>query len=109
MDDLISRQAAIEAIQEHKKNVLESCEYDEGIAIGYSAAHRHICDVIERLPTIKANRDEAWELFSLITSTCYGKERYFIEDNGIVYSRVSCRYMTREEAVSEFLRRIGDE
>ena len=64
---------------------------------------------LRQLPAIKEHREEAWEVFSLITSTWYGKECYFIEDNGIVYSRVSCRHMTREEALNEFLRRIGDE
>lgn len=64
---------------------------------------------LRQLPTIKEPGDGAWEMFSLITSAWYGKECYFIEDNGIVYSRVSCRHMTREEALNEFLRRIGDE
>lgn len=64
-------------------------------------------EVVDWMPTIE-QRDEAWEMFSLITSAWYGKECYFIE-NGIVYSRVSCRRMTREEALNEFLRRIADE
>lgn len=64
---------------------------------------------LRQLPAIEENRDEAWEVFSLITSTWYGKECYFIQNDGNVYSRLSGRHMTRVEAVNEFLRRIGDE
>lgn len=73
------------------------------------SAAKKVEKALREMPSIKEHRDEAWEMFSLITSAWYGKECYFIEDNGIVYSRVSCRHMTREEAVNEFLRRIGDE
>lgn len=51
--------------------------------------------------------DEAWELFSLITSVYYGKAYYFREKHGMVYSRASHEYMTADEAVSEFLSAIG--
>lgn len=50
---------------------------------------------------------EAWELFSLITSTYYGKEYYSRDRHGMVYSRASHEYMTPDEAVSEFLDAIG--
>lgn len=53
MDDTISRQAAIDAIQTHKNNVLGEREWDEGMAYGYAAAHRHICDVIAELPSAR--------------------------------------------------------
>ena len=51
MTDYIDRQAAIDAVQQHREAVLGSFEYDEGIAIGYAAAHNHIAEVIERLPS----------------------------------------------------------
>lgn len=47
--DTIYRQAAIDAIQQHRENVLGSYEYDEGTAFVYAAAHNHIIDVIKRL------------------------------------------------------------
>lgn len=50
----------------------------------------------------------AWELFELITFTYYGKTYYFPEDSGLVYSRVSHKYMTKEQALDEFLNEIGD-
>lgn len=49
----------------------------------------------------------AWELFSLITSVYYGKQYYFEEWDGTVYSRLSHERMTKEAALSEFLEAIG--
>lgn len=40
----------------------------------------------------KAEKDETndpWLLFDLLTSTAYGKQAYFLQDNGLIYSRVS--------------------
>lgn len=50
----------------------------------------------------------AWELFELITSTYYSKTYYFAEDSGLVYSRASHKYMTKEQALDEFLSAIGE-
>lgn len=44
-----------------------------------------------------------WDMFDLITSTWYGKQYYFLEKNGFVYSRKSCEYLTKEEAYDEFI------
>lgn len=45
-----------------------------------------------------------WDMFCLITSVWYGKECYFLESNGTVYSRESCTYFkSKEEAYKEFL------
>lgn len=52
---------------------------------------------------------ETWELFELITSAYYGKQYYFLEDNGMVYSRKSHSYLKdADEAMNEFLKEIGD-
>lgn len=53
MDDLISRQAAIDAIEHHKKAVLGEHNYDEGIAYGYATAHRHLVDIVKQLPSVQ--------------------------------------------------------
>lgn len=50
-----------------------------------------------------------WDMFDLITSTYYGKTMYFKQDNGVVYSRYSCKYMSVDEAIMEFLALIGEE
>lgn len=44
-----------------------------------------------------------WDMFQTITSVYYGKQCYFLERDGSVYSRVSGKYMTKEEAYEEFL------
>ena len=49
--DLISRQAAIDAVQRHREGVLGRYEYDEGVAFVYAAAHNHIIQVIQLLPS----------------------------------------------------------
>lgn len=49
-DDLISRQQAIMAIEQHRIAVLEGHKWDEGIEYGYAAAHRHLVGIIEQLP-----------------------------------------------------------
>lgn len=50
-----------------------------------------------------------WDMFELITSAYYGKQYYFLEPLGIVYSRASGKYIKRDEAYREFLRMIGGE
>lgn len=60
-------------------------------------------------PDIKYRKQGEWEMFELITSAWYGKQCYSMEDNGIVYSRMSCKHMTVHDAILEFLRSIGDE
>ena len=54
MNDLISRQAAIDAVRQHKANVLGERKWDEGIAYGYEAAHEHICEVLAVLPSAQS-------------------------------------------------------
>ena len=49
------------------------------------------------------NEKDGWEMFSLITSTYYGKAYYFLQDDGLVYSRKSHKCMTEDAAISEFL------
>lgn len=54
MDSLISRQEAIDAIERHLVGVLGQTKYDEGIAYGYETAHRHLQDVINKLPSAQS-------------------------------------------------------
>lgn len=44
-----------------------------------------------------------WEDFSLISAVWYGKDAYFRQDDGMVYSRISGEYMTFDQAVNEFV------
>lgn len=50
-----------------------------------------------------------WDMFENISSLEYGKQCYFLENRNIVYSRRSCSYMNRTEALNEFLKVIEDQ
>lgn len=64
-----------------------------------------------RLEKLMAEHDEykrqidirEWELFSLLSAVWYGKDAYFRQDDGMVYSRISGEYMTFDQAVDEFV------
>ena len=49
---------------------------------------------------------DAYEMFELISGVYFGKQYYFKEDNGMVYSRLSHSYMTKDKALEEFLNEI---
>ena len=53
-------------------------------------------------------KDGQWDVFELITSTYFGKQYYFIESDGHVYSRQSHKYMSFDEAMIEFCSFISD-
>lgn len=50
----------------------------------------------------------AWELFELITFAWYGKQYYFLETSGWVYSRLTHKTMSQEDALQEFLDSIEE-
>jgi len=56
--DLIDRQVAVDAIQQHREDVLGGYEYDEGVAFVYAAAHNHIIDVIKHLPSAQPEQTD---------------------------------------------------
>ena len=70
-------------------------------------------DKDELLRALKYDRNQyekgEWDMFNLITSTYHGKQYYFLEPQGVVYSRESDRYLQRNEAIMEFLDTIGGE
>ena len=73
---------------------------------------QEIMDYVKRLPAVSdvaLRKEGEWEMFDLITSTYYGKGMYFRQRDNIVYSRYSCGYMTVDDAITEFLKLIGDD
>lgn len=55
-----------------------------------------------------------WDMFNLLSSAWYGKQRYFLQSvdgipGGVVYNRHSGKYMTRDKAYTEFANQIGDD
>ena len=53
MTDLIDRQAAIDAVRENCKNVLEGCNCDLFTAATYKVAHMHIEELLSLLPSVE--------------------------------------------------------
>lgn len=47
-----------------------------------------------------------WDMFQLFTSMEYGKQRFFLEENGRVYDRQSGKYMTVEQAYKKYFDEI---
>lgn len=45
-----------------------------------------------------------WDMFCLITSVEFGKQRFSMDRHGMVYDRKSHEYMTREEAYEEYFK-----
>ena len=50
-----------------------------------------------------------YDVLDLLSSAWWGKQYYFVQDNGLIYSRDSDKYMTLDEAIGEFADRIGDD
>ena len=49
-----------------------------------------------------------WDMFSMITSVDYGKERFFLQDDGRVYDReIGDYYRDKEQALARYLEEIG--
>ena len=57
---------------------------------------------------VELRKQGEWDMFLLITSAYFGKQYYFRQDNGIVYSRESGKYLKEDEAIKEFLDIIGE-
>lgn len=49
---------------------------------------------------------DAYEMFELISGVYFGKQYYFEDNNDMVYSRLSNSYMTKDDALNEFLNEI---
>lgn len=45
----------------------------------------------------------------LASNSYYGKQMYFEQDDGTIYSRVSCKHMTLAQAVIEFCLTLGED
>lgn len=85
MDDLISRQATIDTIEQHEIAVLGNGAWDEGIAYGYAAAHRHLVDIIKQLPS--AERHGHWVYDK---GDCFPKCSVCRQHNGTLYEYRYC-------------------
>lgn len=56
----------------------------------------------ENLPTVDAERQmalAAFEVLDRLSAARYGKQAFFMQDNGMVYDRFVCDYITLEKAI----------
>lgn len=61
-------------------------------------------------PEIEIIDDASWDLFICITSAYFGKQYYFVQSNGEIYSRKSEKYLkNKDEAIAEFIDYIWSE
>ena len=62
------------------------------------------CEVLEgeALAYIRQLEDEKWNVFDLLSSAWFGKQCYFKQDDGTVYSRASGEYLSFDQALDEF-------
>jgi len=73
---------------------------------------RGVINLIEQQPTAlrlkkamtntRDYRAGEYEMFVRMTTSYFGKPMYFLQDDGMVFSKVSCMYMTAAEAYEEF-------
>jgi hypothetical protein len=50
-----------------------------------------------------------FDVLDQISSSYWGKQMYFLQDNGMVYDRYNADYITLEMAVQRFAKMIGEE
>lgn len=51
----------------------------------------------------------AFDVLDIISSAYWGKQLYFLQENGSVYDRKECDYISFDEAVNRFARMVGDD
>ena len=50
-----------------------------------------------------------FDVLNLLSSAWYGKQYYFDQGNGFVYSRETGKYLKLDAAITEFAQEIGDD
>lgn len=82
------------------KDSLDPCS---GCPYGNMTDEAWECELnADALAYIEQLEAREWELFDLLSSVWHGKQYYFKQDDGTVYSRQSCQYLTFDQAIDEF-------
>ena len=78
----------------------------ENEAIDFAIADMKIC----KWNNVRYTPDRtAFDVLNEISSSYYGKQMFFLQDNGFVYDRYKAEYITFEEAVSRMAKLVGDD
>lgn len=75
------------------------CPYDGFVPITHDCLQAMCKDALDYIVQLESRE---WELFDLLSTAWYGKQYYFKQDDGTVYSRKSCEYLTFDPAIDEF-------
>ena len=67
-----------------------------------------LVDMTKTAKTINYELGE-YDTLDLLSSAWHGKQYYFREKNGMIYSRATCQYMTLDDALVEFANALGDD
>lgn len=99
-----------DVLKEWVENWLYKDRYYHNGRVGKTIPITELYDLLEQIPTadVPDRKVGEWDMFDLISSAYYGKGMYFKQDNDIVYSRYSCKHMTVDEAIREFVSLIDD-
>lgn len=100
----------IEAIIKDWESVVEKEVYKAVRKVGINVDAEELQKALrfDRGQYDKGYTDGEWEMFDLITSAYFGKQYYFDEEDGLVYSRETHKHMTKDDAIREFLGIIGE-
>lgn len=66
-------------------------------------------EMTDALALIEQLEEREWELFNLLSSAFYGQQCYFKQDDGTVYSRATCEYLSFDQAIDEFAEILSGE
>ena len=70
----------------------------------------YCCGECDNCPKEWEDEDnEAFEVLNRLSAAYEGKQMYFLQSNGLVYSRYEGEYQTLEDAIDDFARRLSDE
>lgn len=78
-------------------------DLDSAYTEGYTAAESKYRKMWDEMQATQPVPEDKWGLFEMISSAWYGKQCYFEQNDGTVYSRLTGRYLTFEDAVKEFM------
>ena len=66
-------------------------------------------DINNAIEKLKKAEDAAFDVFNIITSAEYGKQRYFKEENGLIYDRAKSEHLRDfETALNRYVKEISD-
>ena len=70
-------------------------------------------DKDELISALRYDRDQyergAYDVLNVLSAAWHGKQYYFLQNDGTVYSRDSAKSMTVDDAVAEFANKIGED